>query len=217
MNEELKAILIKVQELYRKYGIKSITMDDVARSLAISKKTLYQYVCDKTELVARVIELEKEIGYSELKAVWNNKLNAIESILMVYQHVHSDMKRYNPSMGYDLQKYYPELHKKYWNYKKKKMYQAIKINIRQGKREGLFRAEINGEVIAKLHVARFEGIFVSDFLTHEDALSLPFIRETFIYHIHGLASETGLEVFNQNINKLDIFLHNNLQNNTKIS
>jgi len=51
VNEDLKNILLKVRELYTKYGIKSITMDDVARELSISKKTLYQYVTDKDDLV----------------------------------------------------------------------------------------------------------------------------------------------------------------------
>ena len=58
MNEELKKILLKVRELYMKYGIKSITMDDVAEELGISKKTLYQYVTDKDDLVGKFIDNE---------------------------------------------------------------------------------------------------------------------------------------------------------------
>ena len=58
MNEELKNILLKVRELYMKYGIKSITMDDVAGELGISKKTLYQYVTDKDDLVGKFIDNE---------------------------------------------------------------------------------------------------------------------------------------------------------------
>ena len=56
MNKEFEEILIKVALLYRKYGVKSITMDDVAHELGISKKTLYQYVGEKTELVGKVVE-----------------------------------------------------------------------------------------------------------------------------------------------------------------
>ena len=64
MNEELKNILLKVRELYTKYGIKSITMDDVATELGISKKTLYQYVTDKDDLVGKFIdnEIDTEAG-----------------------------------------------------------------------------------------------------------------------------------------------------------
>jgi len=62
MNEELKNILVKVHELYMKYGIKSVTMDDVARELSISKKTLYQYVTDKDDLVGKFIDNEIAIG-----------------------------------------------------------------------------------------------------------------------------------------------------------
>ena len=58
MNEDLKNILLKVRELYMKYGIKSITMDDVASEIGISKKTLYQFVTDKDELVGKFIDHE---------------------------------------------------------------------------------------------------------------------------------------------------------------
>ena len=58
MNEDLKNILLKVRELYMKYGIKSITMDDVASEIGISKKTLYQFVTDKDELVGKIIDHE---------------------------------------------------------------------------------------------------------------------------------------------------------------
>ena len=62
MNEELKNILLKVRELYMKYGIKSITMDDVARELSISKKTLYQYVTDKDDLVGNLLIMRWKLG-----------------------------------------------------------------------------------------------------------------------------------------------------------
>ena len=61
MNDDLKNILLKVRELYMKYGIKSITMDDVAKELGISKKTLYQHITDKDDLVSKFIDNEIEL------------------------------------------------------------------------------------------------------------------------------------------------------------
>ena len=74
MNEELKNILIKVRGLYMKYGVKSITMDDVARELGISKKTLYQYVSDKDDLVGKFIDLEIEYRHKEICECFKNNL-----------------------------------------------------------------------------------------------------------------------------------------------
>ena len=217
MNEELNNILLKVQELYKKYGIKSITMDDVAKHLAISKKTLYHYVCDKTDLVSRVIELELEQNTIEMEKALSKQTDALETIMIVFNLVKKNIAGYNPSMNYDLQKYYPELHKHYWQMKKKKIYQAIKLNIRQGIREGLFRDDVNGDVIAKIHIARLEGLFTGDFIPHEEAMSPLFISETFIYHIRGVASEKGLAQFLANSDKLDLLLNNTNLNNLKIS
>ena len=66
MNEELKNIMLKVRDLYRKYGIKSITMDDVARELGISKKTLYHFVTDKDDLVGKFIDNEILVRKEEI-------------------------------------------------------------------------------------------------------------------------------------------------------
>src|ERR1035437_2884162 len=109
MNEELKNLLSKVRCLYMKYGIKSVTMDDVARELGISKKTLYQYVNDKNELVQKVVEMElddKAEGFSKMNC---SGLNAIEELFEVHKMIRQMLKDYNPSTEYDLRKYYPEL------------------------------------------------------------------------------------------------------------
>lgn len=216
MNDELKNILIKVQELYQKYGIKSITMDDVAKHLAISKKTLYQHVCDKSELVSKVIELELDQCYDDILKTIDKNVNAIDAIFLVHNYLRKSLKNFNPSMDYDLQKYYPEIHKRFWKTRKKKLYQAIKINILKGIREGLFREDIDAEVIAKFHVARLEGLFEGSFVTAEEAFSDRFVRETFIYHIRGVANEKGLALYMANYQKFDL-IFNNIQNNTKIS
>ena len=67
MNKEFEDLLTKVSVLYRKYGIKSVTMDDVAHELGISKKTLYQFVCDKTELVQKVVEHVRQCNFSSMR------------------------------------------------------------------------------------------------------------------------------------------------------
>ena len=83
MNEELKNILLKVSELYTKYGIKSITMDDVAVELGISKKTLYQYVTDKDDLVGKFIDSEIILRQEEICKCFKTDFNAIEELFEI--------------------------------------------------------------------------------------------------------------------------------------
>ena len=101
-------IIVKVSELYMKYGIKSVSMDDVARELGISKKTLYQHFTDKDELVQKVVDYHMDMQEQEMKKIACAGHNAIEELLMVSKNITQLLKQTNPSVTYDLQKYYPE-------------------------------------------------------------------------------------------------------------
>ena len=202
MNEELKNILAKVRCLYMKYGIKSVTMDDVARELGISKKTLYQYVNDKNELVKKVVELEldeKAEGFTKMSCPG---LNAVEEIFEVHKQVQQMLKDYNPSTEYDLRKYYPELYTQVVKVRRERVYSNIIANLNKGKSEGLYRSELDVEIIAKLQLSRVESAFDDKIFTQDELLSPKIFYEMFVYHIRGIANEKGLMVLEQKLNEL---------------
>jgi AcrR family transcriptional regulator len=176
-------------------------MDDVARELGISKKTLYQYVSDKTELVKKVLELEIYKHGTDFSKVKNPMLNAIEEMIEVNKHIKKMLKEYNPSTEYDLKKYYPEMYRHFYEFRKKNMYNWILQNIKQGKEEGLYRADVNEEVIAKLYVSRL-SINENELFTLHEFTTPKFYHENFIYHIRGIANERGLKVLEENMTRL---------------
>jgi AcrR family transcriptional regulator len=204
MNKELENILHKVSELYQKYGIKSVTMDDVARELGISKKTLYIHVENKNDLVSKVLEFTLLERNCTIEKIINKKLNAIEELLEVGIQIVKTIKEYNPSTEYDLKKYYPELFKNLHNFRKEKMYKSILNNIQNGKDEGLFREDLDNEIIAKVQVSRFISMNTNDFFNADEVLQPKNILELFIYHIRGIANKKGLEVLEQTLNKINI-------------
>ena len=102
MNDELLNILQRVRSLYRKYGIRSVTMDDVSRELGISKKTLYQYVHDKDELVNKVVELELTSQQNHFIESCRENLNAIEEIAEIARCINYMLKEYSAVTEYDL-------------------------------------------------------------------------------------------------------------------
>jgi AcrR family transcriptional regulator len=159
MNEELKNLLAKVRCLYMKYGIKSVTMDDVARELGISKKTLYQYVTDKNDLVKKVVEMELSERAEDFSLMSCPGLNAIEEIFEVHKLVRQMLKDYNPSTEYDLRKYYPDLFTQVIKVRRERIYNNILANLTKGKTEGLYRKELDNEIIAKLQLSRVESAF----------------------------------------------------------
>jgi len=199
MHKEFEDILKKVSVLYRKYGIKSVTMDDVAHELGISKKTLYQFVSDKTELVQMVVEHVRQCNFSTMKKKEGTELNAIEELIEVSQHVNSLMKDHSPTYEYDLKKYYPDIYSNLMSARRKLMYESMISNIRKGKNEGIYRKELDEKIIAKLHLLRIENLQTTEIFNEEEMHSSKFFREVFVYHIHGLATEEGLKVFRKNM------------------
>jgi len=204
MNKELENILEKVGELYFKYGIKSVTMDDVARELGISKKTLYLYVENKTELVSKVVAYILDKSDCEFVKLREKKLNAVEELLEVGLHVVKAVKDHNPSTEYDLKKYYPDIYKNLHEIRKVKMYDSVLRNIIKGKKEGLFRVDLDDEIIAKMQTTRFMNMGHDEFFNPEEMFKPKYILELFIYHIRGIANSKGLEVLEKTLEKTDI-------------
>ena len=203
MNIEMQDILEKVSVLYRKYGIKSITMDDVARELGISKKTLYQFVSDKTDLVQKVVEHVRKCNFSAMAENPGKKFNAVEDLIEVSTYLNNLMKDHSPSYEYDLRKYYPEIFSSLMSARRKLMYESMLANIRKGKKEGLYRKELDEEIITKLHLLRIENLQTTEIFREEEMHSSKFFKEVFVYHIHGLATEKGLLVLRENMKKIE--------------
>lgn len=204
MNEELREILEKVRDLYMRYGIKSITMDDVASNLGISKKTLYKYVCDKDDLVGKIVDLEIEMQNNDMNCAQMDEYSAIEQLLMVSKIINHKLKQINPATDYDLRKYYPAHYHRLVKARRERMYNKIIENIRKGKEEGLYRHELNEEIIAKLQLSRIENLADNDVFTIGEFTSNKFFLEIFIYHIRGIANETGVALLEQKLKNFDI-------------
>ncbi len=204
MNKELQNILEKVGELYNKYGIKSVTMDDVARELGISKKTLYQHVENKNELVEKVLDYIVNQNDCSFQKLADKNLNAVEEVLGISIHIIKTVQEHNPSTEYDLKKYYPELFKKLNEIRKEKMYTSVINNIIKGKNEGLYRNDLDEEIIAKMHTSRFLNLTNDQIINQEEILKPRFIYEMFIYHIRGMANKMGIEILEKTLQKIDI-------------
>ena len=177
--KSLKNILLKVRELYMKYGIKSITMDDVARELGISKKTLYQYVTDKDDLVGKFIDNEIALRQEEICKCFRVGFNAIEELFEISIFMNKLMRDQNPATEHDLKKYYPHHYQKIVKTRREGIFNYILLNLKKGKKEGLYREDMNEEIIAKLYLSRAESIHLNDLFTVEEFTSIKAVYGTF--------------------------------------
>jgi TetR/AcrR family transcriptional regulator, cholesterol catabolism regulator len=199
MEEKINKILQQVSELYFKYGIKSVTMDDVARELGMSKKTLYEYFTDKNELVGKFLEFHIQKIRCVFEAEKEDTGNAIDHLLFISKIIFSFLKEMNPSVHYDLQKYYPEIFKSLFEYKRNNMLNSVIQNITRGMKEGVYRKDLKPTIIAHIYVARVEASMDADFLKTNDFTSSELFSEMFTYHIRGISSKKGIEYFEKQI------------------
>ncbi len=195
-------VLIKVRELMFRYGIKSLTMDDIAQHLGISKKTLYQVVSNKAELVDKVMVMtiaEQQQGIGCLQVTLEN---AIDEMLKIYQQHSVMIKRMNLALIFELKKYFTASWNKLEAFRNEFVFKSVCANIEKGKQSGLYRQEINTIIIAKLYASRVLDIINPDIFPREEFASDTLLHEMFLYHLHGIASEAGLKYLEEKV-KLD--------------
>jgi TetR/AcrR family transcriptional regulator, cholesterol catabolism regulator len=193
MKQKEIQILTGARVLYSKYGIKNITMDDVAQHLCISKKTLYVFVKDKANLVEKVMMMEAEKNVATFQGLLQKETNAIDEMLKIATFINNFFKNFDPSKEYDLRKYYPELHTKIRETRRKNLNNASKNNITKGQHQGYYRNDIDKDLIARLHVLRAENIIDNDLFSKEEITSRKICIELFKYHIRGIANQKGIE------------------------
>lgn len=196
MEEKFKDIIEKVLQLYLKYGIKSITMDDVASKLSISKKTLYQFVKDKADLVDKAVSHQLNIHRCEMQNLETKNLNAIDILIQASKFVGEQYQNINPSVSYDLQKYYPSSWNRIVEYRRNHIYENIQTNMLQGIEQGLYRSDLNVDIISYSYVLKMEEVFLrpdDDFLKKYSSDEI--FKTLFHYHIRGIANKKGIEYY----------------------
>ncbi len=204
MDEKAKNIVERVADLYLQYGIKGVTMDDVARHITISKKTLYQYFKDKKELVWAVLEhgdCEKKIDLSIFE---QSNSNAIDDLFNFYNVQVEMIKNHKPAFVYDLKKYYPDIFLHFQKIKHKRILESISTNLSKGKKEGLYRSDINEDILSRLSLMRIEGIMNSGIFRVEEIVSTELFYEIFKYNIYGIVSDKGRKMLDGKFREISL-------------
>lgn len=184
-------ILENTFKLFCHYGIKSLTMGDIAASLHISKKTLYKYVSDKHDLVKRVfLNLEHHHKFIDTSLLNGN---AIEQFYQVSRKVMEMIRKSNLHMLFDLKKYYPDVYEEIQVRRKKAIVKNVSENIRKGQTEGLYRKDINPELVGELYFLKTNALIDSNFVNSGKYSLKEIFVELFKYHILGICTAKGRE------------------------
>lgn len=184
-------ILTKSHELFLRYGIRSVSMDEIAAHLGISKKTIYQFYADKDALVEGVVGIEISLNERECRLHRAKSENPVHEIFLAVDMLQEMLTKMNPSLIYDLEKYHAKAFKNYQEYKNKFLYEIIRDNLKRGVTDGLYREDINPEILSRFRLVSMFFIFnpelfpLGKFSLHQIIAA---ITDNFLY---GLATPKG--------------------------
>jgi AcrR family transcriptional regulator len=184
-------ILQKSHELFMRYGIRSISMDDIAAQLGMSKKTLYQYYTDKEELVDAVLSTLLETNRKQCLEDRQRAENAVHEVFQAFDMMQEMFSNMNPSIVFDLEKYHPTVSKKLQHHKQVFMYQVIKQNLEKGIREELYRPEINVDVLTRFRIESMMLAFDSEIFPNNRTQLVSIQEEILEHFLYGLATAKG--------------------------
>ncbi|HEY9045473.1 MAG TPA: TetR/AcrR family transcriptional regulator [Ohtaekwangia sp.] len=188
-------ILKGAEGLFLKYGVRSISMDDIARQLSVSKKTLYQHFADKEDIVTLVCQSLLEENQREIEAAHEQSENAIDELARLSLCMKKNVEDMNPSLLYDLQKYYPKAWAVWQDFKQRCVHESIKRNVDQGIAEGYYRPEINAEIVSIMRMALVE-IGFDDKTFPQDRFRLGEVQmQIFDHFVYGVVTEKGRKLY----------------------
>jgi len=203
MDTKLKNILKEIRLIFMKYGIRNYSMDDICRNIGISKKTLYNYVDNKTDLVQKVLDYELIMDNGPLGVI-SIKGNAIDILLNVSMRINKEFENFNPIYIFELNKYYPKIFKEFVEKKRKSAYEKIYKNLEQGINEGIYRKDIDIELVSILYIRKIEDIHNTEFIESRKFSFKEIFNVMFENHIRGISNEKGIAYFEKQKKSLNI-------------
>lgn len=184
----------KAHDLFMQYGLRSVSMDDIANSLGISKKTIYIYYADKDELVNAVVGTIIQRNQEVCDFDRDSAENAVHEIFLAVDLVNELFRSMNPSLLFDMQKYYPSAFKKFLAHKNDYLYGAIKANLVRGVKEELYRSDIDIDVLSRFRVEAIILPFNPDFHSNVKADLAEIQEELTMHFLYGLVSQKGYKL-----------------------
>jgi TetR/AcrR family transcriptional regulator, cholesterol catabolism regulator len=199
--EGKERIITKAAELFMRYGIRTITMDEIATQLGISKKTLYQFFTDKDDMVNAAIDAIISKNEMDCMNFRDQAENEVHHVFLALESLEDMLKYTNQQMVYDLEKHYPQPYKKLREYKYQFLYKLMIENLQSGMRDGLYRPDIHVDIIAK---ARIESAFLAfnqDVFPHTRYNIAQVHFELAMFFLHGVATAKGKKLIEKYSNE----------------
>ncbi len=194
----------KALEMFMRYGIRSVSMDEIAGQLGMSKKTLYQHFVDKDQLIEAVVSDDVRRGEQDCLSSCRTAENAVEEVFILMQSVLKQIREMNPVVVYDLQKFHPRAFKHFEKHKNEFILSIVKQNMERGIREELYREEISIDILSRY---RLESMFIPfnmDVFPPSKYEVASVTKEIMVHFTYGIATPKGFKLIQKYLKEYSI-------------
>jgi AcrR family transcriptional regulator len=190
-------ILKTALELFFKFGIRHVTMDEIAKELGMSKKTIYQYYKEKDDLVNQLLEDALKVQEKQFQELNKISKDPIHEMLLISDKMREMMQNINPMFFLDLQKYYTAGFQRFQRFKEECGYQNILKNIERGIKEGLYRSDLDVDLAARFRMAQLDMLMFGNYFSFERTSMAAVHKDILEMYMYGLCSLKGHKLINQ--------------------
>lgn len=201
MEEAQLYILQEAEKLFMKFGLRSVTMDDIAKHLGMSKKTLYVNFKDKNDLVNHLFSRMLKEDECCLENCTEGSENAIDEVFRIMNYLKESLSGINPIVFYDLEKYHAEANNLMNDFKEEYIFNKCKLNLERGIQEKLFREDISLDILATFRVRQINYAFESELVRSGKYSVYQVILELTYHFLFGIATLKGYELITEYKNK----------------
>lgn len=149
-------ILVGAEDLFFKYGIRSVTMDDIAKHLGMSKKTIYQYYKEKDEIIHKLMQAHIKKDESTFSESYEKAANIVDEVFSMMKNIQDIFSKINPQLFYEMQKYYPQTWKLFKEFKEEFILSMVQKSLEKGIKEGYVRPDIDIKILSRLRMEQIE-------------------------------------------------------------
>lgn len=190
-------ILKGAHELFFRCGIKSVTMDDIAKHLGMSKKTIYQSFSDKDEIVYTLSSGILQDHKHNLNAIEAQSKDAIDEIIQSMKYMAAMFTQMNPNLFYDMQKYHQRAWAVFREFKENYIMEMVIKNIEKGQKQGLYRTDLNANILAKLRIEEVE-MGMQPMIFPPDKFNIVEVEVAMLDHwLYGVCTLKGHKLINK--------------------
>jgi len=179
--------------LFMKQGIKGITMNEIAQSMGISKRTLYEHFSNKEDLLTACMNFWHQDSCRMYEAIKNATPNPLEVIYQHFKQAVIMLGQVHPNLVSDIRKYHPAIWQKQLQAFEEERLQFTTEFLDQGKEQGLFRKDVNNEIATRLLYAQIDHLHDSDLFPHHRFAKTDIYREILFLFLHGICTTKGLQ------------------------